>query len=184
MIVRSKLALIPSAALLLTGFTLLVSTFSTMNPAITSLMPVLVSPWLSSHVSLIMISYALFAFMMISGVTALILWRFKTESEGVVRRLHYISLVLLYPALFALAAGIFIGAVWANVSWGRYWEWDPKEVWALITMMVYSIAFHTSLVPQLRKPLVFHIFSILAFLTVIMTYFGVNYLLGGMHSYS
>ena len=77
-----------------------------------------------------------------------------------------------------------MGAVWANVSWGRYWGWDPKEVWALVTMMVYSAALHTRMLPALRRPMAFHVFCVAAFLCVLVTYFGVNMLLGGMHSYA
>jgi hypothetical protein len=95
-----------------------------------------------------------------------------------------VSLLLLYPAVFLLAAGIFIGAVWANVSWGRYWGWDPKEVWALITLLVYAAALHSSSLPRFRRSLFFHTFCVAAFLTVLITYFGVNFLLGGMHSYA
>ena len=80
--------------------------------------------------------------------------------------------------------GIFIGAVWANVSWGRYWGWDPKEVWALITMLVYALALHPASLKWFRYPMFFHVFGIVAFLTVLITYFGVNFLLGGMHSYA
>ena len=83
-----------------------------------------------------------------------------------------------------LGAGIFIGAVWANESWGRYWAWDPKEVWALITFMVYGLAFHTDSFPVFRRPRFFHIYVVLALLTVLMTYFGVNHWLGGLHSYN
>lgn len=162
---------------LLSGFALLVSYLGQMNPQITPLMPVLVSPWLSMHVSLIMMSYALFAFMMLNGILALCLRRSA-------RMLMLLSRLLLYPATFFLGAGIFLGAVWANVSWGRYWAWDPKEVWALITFMVYGVAFHARSLRIFRKPLFFHIYMIAAFLTVLMTYFGVNYILGGMHSYA
>ena len=84
----------------------------------------------------------------------------------------------------ALGIGIFVGAIWANVSWGEYWGWDPKEVWALITFMIYAAALHPKTLPALRRPMVFHIFMIVSFLTIIMTYFGVNYVLGGMHSYA
>jgi ABC-type transport system involved in cytochrome c biogenesis permease subunit len=82
-----------------------------------------------------------------------------------------------------LAVGIILGAVWANVSWGSYWSWDPKEVWALVTMIFYGIAFHRQSLSWLRRPIPFHLYMIFCFLTVLMTYFGVNYLLGGMHSY-
>ena len=162
---------------LLSGFALLVSYLGQMNPQITPLMPVLVSPWLSSHVSLIMMSYALFAFMMLNGVLALCLRR-----EAL--RLMLLSRLLLYPAAFFLGAGIFLGAIWANVSWGHYWTWDPKEVWALVTFMVYGVAFHARSLRCFRRPVFFHVYMIAAFLTVLMTYFGVNYVLGGMHSYA
>ena len=162
---------------LLSGFALLVAHLGQMNPQITPLMPVLVSPWLSMHVSLIMMSYALFAFMMLNGILALCIRR-----HG--KMLMLLSRLLLYPANFFLGAGIFMGAVWANVSWGRYWAWDPKEVWALITFLVYGMAFHLKSLPAFRSPLFFHIYMVAAFLTVLMTYFGVNYILGGMHSYA
>ena len=91
---------------------------------------------------------------------------------------------MLYPAVFLLAVGIFLGALWANISWGRYWGWDPKEVWALITLLVYSVAFHSQSIALLRRPAYFHAYLVAAFLMVLMTYFGVNYFLGGMHSYA
>jgi ABC-type transport system involved in cytochrome c biogenesis permease subunit len=94
-----------------------------------------------------------------------------------------ISKILLFPAIFCLAIGIFIGAVWANISWGRYWGWDPKEVWALITLLVYSFAFHSQSLSFFRHPIFFHTFMIVAFICVLITYFGVNFILGGMHSY-
>jgi len=162
---------------LLSGFTLLVSYLGEMNPQITPLMPVLVSPWLSLHVSVIMMSYALFAFILLNGVWALCVPR---EAE----RLMTYSRLMLYPAVFLLTAGIFIGAVWANVSWGRYWGWDPKEVWALITMLIYALPLHATSLPWFRKPRFFHIYTIAAFLSVLITYFGVNFFLGGMHSYA
>ena len=184
-----KSEVIPSMGLLLSGFALLVASLGAMNPGITKLIPVLQSPWLSIHVSLIMISYALFGFMMFNGITALILHftssknKSKTISEDYVIRLQKISQIILYPALFTLTAGIFVGAVWANVSWGRYWGWDPKEVWALITMLIYSFAVHSQTLKIFRKPIFFHVFTIVAFLSIIMTYFGVSFFFGGMHSY-
>ncbi len=169
---------------LLAGFTLLVAWLGEMNPQITPLMPVLHSPWLSSHVSLIMMSYALFAFLLLNGLLALFLmWHGRGESAQV-GLLTDLSKLLLYPALACLSVGIFLGAVWANVSWGRYWGWDPKEVWALITMLVYSLALHGQSLTWFRSSKHFHLFMVLAFLTVLMTYFGVNYILGGMHSYA
>lgn len=176
-LLRRRFPFVLPFGLLLAGFTLLVSYLGQMNPQITPLMPVLVSPWLSAHVSLIMMSYALFAFLLLNGVLALCL-------PLRARQLMLFSRLLLYPAVFFLGAGIFLGAVWANVSWGRYWAWDPKEVWALVTFMVYGVAFHRQSLPALRRPRFFHFYMIAAFLTVLMTYFGVNYVLGGMHSYA
>ena len=92
--------------------------------------------------------------------------------------------ILLYPAVFLLTIGVFIGAIWANVSWGTYWSWDPKEVWALITLIIYALPLHGQSLPLLRKPLFFHGYCIIAFLSVLITYFGVNFILGGMHSYA
>ena len=189
-----KSEVIPSTGLLLSGFALLVATLGAMNPEITQLVPVLQSPWLSIHVSLIMVSYSLFGFMMFNGITALILYfssgkkktGVRTEpliKENYVIRLQKISQIILYPALFTLTAGIFVGAVWANVSWGRYWGWDPKEVWALITMLIYSFAIHIQTLKIFQRPIFFHVFTIVAFLSIIMTYFGVTIFFGGMHSY-
>ncbi|MDL2319610.1 cytochrome c biogenesis protein CcsA [Alistipes sp. OttesenSCG-928-B03] len=170
---------------LLCGLTLMVSMFGESSPRITQLVPVLSSPLLSLHVVVIMIAYSLFAFMMFNGVAALIIGGYRRQGwKQQVERLQTMSRILLYPALFCLVAGIFVGAVWANVSWGRYWGWDPKEVWALITMLVYSLAVHTGSLPVFRRPMFFHVFCIVAFLTVLITYFGVNFVLGGMHSYA
>jgi len=147
------------------------------------LQPVLQTPLLGIHVSVIMLAYTLFAVIMINGILGLC-WRAKRE------RLMNLSQVLLYPALFCLTAGIFIGAVWANMSWGRYWGWDPKETWALITMLVYALLLHlpqlkrVCKIPNSRYPMIYHIFSVIAFLFVLFTYFGVSYLLGGLHSYA
>lgn len=165
---------------LLSGFTLLVAYLGEINPQITPLMPVLLSPWLSIHVSLIMIAYALYAYIFLNGILALCL-RHKPEQ---VERLMLFSKLMSYPATLFLGVGIFIGSVWANVSWGNYWSWDSKEVWALITFMIYGVAFHGTSLPWMRKPMHYHIYMVLAFLSVLMTYVGVNYFLTGMHSYA
>lgn len=169
--------------LMAAGLALMVSMLGERNPQITTLMPVLASPLLSIHVILVMLSYSLFAFLFFNGVTALIMNRMGS-STAILNRLTDISRIMLYPAVFLLAVGIFTGAVWANVSWGRYWGWDPKETWALITMLVYSLTFHEQSLPAFRRPIFLHVYIVLAFLTVLMTYFGVNYVLGGMHSYA
>lgn len=168
--------------LLLSGCFLLVSHISQMDPQITHIMPVLSSPLLSVHVSLVMTAYALLSLTFIAALTALLLHALRRDER--LEGLRQLSLLFLYPALTVLAMGIFIGAVWANISWGAYWSWDPKEVWALITLLVYAVGVHSQTLPALRRPLVFHTFMALAFLTLLMTYFGVNYVLGGMHSYA
>lgn len=168
---------------LLCGLSLLVATMGEANPQITALKPVLSSPLLSVHVVVIMFSYALLAFIMLNGLTAILLHCFSENAQRQIERLKTISHLMLYPAVFCLAIGIFVGAIWANLSWGRYWGWDPKEVWALITLMVYSLALHTDSLPMFRKPMFFHLFAVVAFLAVLFTYFGVNFLLGGLHSY-
>ena len=146
--------------------------------------PVLNSPLLSVHVSIIMMGFAMLSFTFISGLTAILLRLVSRTAQPKMVQLQQLSLVFLYPALAALGIGIFIGAIWANVSWGEYWGWNPKEVWALITFMIYAIPLHARSVAQLRRPTAFHLFMTLAFLTLVMTYFGVNYFLGGMHSYA
>ena len=169
------------------GLTLLVSTFGNDTEQIAPLAPVLRSPLLSIHVVVIMLSYTLFAFTMLNGIAALIIHAIhgnSTWANGEIAELQRRSTIMLYPAVFLLTTGIFIGAVWANISWGRYWGWDPKEVWALITMLIYSMTLHSGSIKAMRRPMFFHIYCIVAFLTVLLTYFGVNFLLGGMHSYA
>ena len=163
--------------LLLSGFSLLVAYLGQMNPQITPLVPVLLSPWLSLHVSTVMLSYALLAFIFLDAIVGL------CQPEHA-ERLMLLSRLLLYPAVFLLGIGIFLGAVWANQAWGSYWSWDPKETWALITFMIYGVAFHDKSIRWLQQPKQFHLFALLAFLTVLMTYVGVNYFLTGMHSYA
>lgn len=123
------------------------------------LVPILRSPFLVVHVGTIMLSYILLV-------------------VSIIRR------SMLRPAVFLLATGIFLGALWANVSWGTYWSWDPKESWALITLLVYSVPLHSKSLPWLNSIRNYRIYSVLAFACLLMTYFGVNFLLGGMHSYA
>ena len=162
---------------MLSGFFLLVSHINQMDPAIGQMMPVLNSPLLSIHVSIIMMSYALLSLTFICGIMGICMQSHAEE-------LQTLSRIFLYPALTAMGFGIFIGAIWANVSWGNYWSWDSKETWALITFMIYAVVVHTQSLPIFRKPLTYHIYISLAFLSIAMTYFGVNYFLTGMHSYA
>ena len=162
---------------LISGFFLQVSHINQMDPAIGQMMPVLNSPLLSIHVSIIMMSYALLSLTFICGIMGICM-----RSHG--EELQALSRIFLYPALTTMGFGIFIGAIWANVSWGNYWSWDSKETWALITFMIYAVVVHTQSLPVFRKPLVYHIYITLAFMSIAMTYFGVNYFLTGMHSYA
>lgn len=179
---RRRFLLLAPFGLLISGLTLLVAMMGESNPQITPLMPVLSSPLLSIHVCVIMVAYSLLAFILLNALTALTLG--SRRHEQAVQQLTRISQLMLYPAVFCLAAGIFIGAIWANQSWGRYWGWDPKEVWALITLIVYSVPIHRQTISWLQSPRWFHLYMALAFLSILMTYFGVNFFLGGMHSYA
>ena len=172
-----RIRLVMVFGFLLSGFFLLVSHINQMDPAIGQMMPVLNSPLLSMHVSIIMMSYALLSLTFICGIMGICM-----RSHG--EELQTLSRVFLYPALTCMGFGIFIGAIWANVSWGNYWSWDSKETWALITFMIYAVVVHTQSLPVFRKPLVYHIYITLAFMSIAMTYFGVNYFLTGMHSYA
>ncbi|MDR0543242.1 MAG: cytochrome c biogenesis protein CcsA [Dysgonamonadaceae bacterium] len=145
---------------------------SRLNP----MTPVLRTPMLALHVSVIMLAYLLFLFIALTSAVGL-------ASKKQRNRFYRWNIKLLYPALFLLAAGIFIGAVWANISWGHYWGWDAKETWALITMLTYALPMHRKSLPFFSIPYKFHLYCLLAFLTVLMTFLGVSFLLGGMHSY-
>ena len=144
------------------------------------LMPVLRSPFFSLHISTIVTAYALLLGIAVVGIIALV----RPKNQPRLEQLKSLSTAMLYPAVALLAAGIFIGAIWANVSWGNYWSWDPKEVWALITLFIYAAPLHEKIWKTFQKPLFFHIYGILAILSVVITYFGVNLLLGGVHSYN
>jgi ABC-type transport system involved in cytochrome c biogenesis permease subunit len=163
---------------LVASFCLLVAMLGGSSSQLSPLMPVLQSPLLSIHVMTVMCAYSLFALQMLLGIYALFTLHSKLE------RVTALSQLLLYPAVFLLTIGIFLGAVWANVSWGDYWSWDPKESWALITLMVYAVPLHSASIGIFRKPRFYHLYMVIAFLAVLITYFGVNYLLGGMHSYA
>ncbi len=157
------------------SFLLLVAMLGMKDPILSPVMPVLASPWLSVHVSLVMLSYAILGFTLPVAVTALIVARQRA-------RLASLALSLLAPGVFLLGLGIITGAMWANVSWGRYWAWDPKETWSLVTLMLYSIPLHKYF-KMSKQPLFCCIYLILAFSSVIMTYFGVN-LLPSLHAYN
>ena len=177
LLMQFRIRIVMVFGFLLSGFFLLVSHINQMDPAIGQMMPVLNSPLLSIHVSIIMMSYALLSLTFICGIMGICMRNHGEELQA-------LSRLFLYPALTCMGFGIFIGAIWANVSWGNYWSWDSKETWALITFMIYAVVVHTQSLPIFRKPLTYHIYITLAFLSIVMTYFGVNYFLTGMHSYA
>ena len=182
-LLRRKFPIIVGFGPLLASFCLLVSLLAGSTSQLTPLMPVLQSPLLSVHVMTVMCAYALFAIQVLLGIQALVFIR-RPRHDAELERTTALSQLLLYPAVFLLTVGIFLGAVWANVSWGNYWSWDPKESWALITLMVYAVPLHKSSIDRFSRPLFYHLYMVAAFLTILMTYFGVNYFLGGMHSYA
>ncbi len=167
---------------LIMGFVLLAAMMEGVRPPVSHTMPVLKSPLLLIHVAVIMFAYALLAFALINSCVALLSRLFSKDWQSRALRLRDVTLTMLYPAVFFLVAGIIIGSVWANISWGNYWSWDPKEVWALITSVVYAVPLY--LKRDDKHPMLFHLYVLLAFLSVLITYFGVNLILGGVHSYA
>jgi ABC-type transport system involved in cytochrome c biogenesis permease subunit len=176
---NSKLALGTLCLAAICGAAAFLSGISTPGPV----QPILRTPLLPLHVITIIISYALIGLLAVNALVSLCLYGIKRNSERLEAAAVY-GRVMLYFAVAFLVAGIFLGAVWGNISWGRYWGWDPKEVWALITLIICSFGFHTRSLPFMARPLVFHCFCIVAFVAVLFTYLGVNYLLGGLHSYA
>lgn len=175
-------------ATLFGGIILFVSGLSWMDPQINPLVPVLRSPWLMFHVAVIVGAYGFFGISCLIGLTNLVMMS-VTGKKNVgmlkdrVRELSIVNEMSLLVGLALMTIGTFLGAIWANESWGRYWGWDPKETWALITMVAYAVVTHLRLIPGCNNPWLFNVSSVVAFYTVLMTFFGVNYFLSGMHSY-
>lgn len=184
---RSAFAL--SSTAVLASMTLMVAHLSFMDPEITNLVPVLKSYWLTLHVSVITGSYGFLGLGAILGLISLILILLSNEGNrdrisATIDELTLINYKSLTFGLYFITIGTFLGAVWANESWGRYWGWDPKETWSLITIIVYSIVIHSRNIPGMKDIFTFNLLSLFAFSSVLMTYFGVNYYLSGMHSYA
>ncbi len=177
-------------ATLFSGSLLFVSYLDWLNPEITNLMPVLKSSfWLKVHVATIVSSYAPLALSAVLGLMVLILMIIKTDKSKIaidtrIKELSYINESAMTIGLFVLAVGTFLGGVWANESWGRYWAWDPKETWALISIIVYAVVLHLRFVPALNNRYTLNMTSVFAFGSIIMTSYGVNYYLSGLHSYA
>lgn len=177
------------ASAFLTAMMLMIAHWNWMDPAIENLVPVLNSYWLMIHVSIIVASYGPFALSMILGVSALIFMvltneRNKTHLQVKIKEITYINEMSMTVGLVMLTIGNFLGGQWANESWGRYWGWDPKETWALISIMIYAFILHARLIPGLRGRYIFNVLSVFGFASILMTYFGVNFYLAGLHSYA
>ncbi|MNL30503.1 Cytochrome c biogenesis protein CcsA [compost metagenome] len=160
-----------------------------MNPQITPLVPVLKSYWLMIHVAIITSSYGFFGLSALMGTVVLVLYiidnnKISTKVKSSITELTIVNEMSLTVGLFLLTVGTFLGGIWANESWGRYWSWDPKETWAFISVIIYAFVLHVRLIPGLRTKYLFNLLSLLSFSTIIMTYFGVNYYLTGLHSYA
>ena len=178
-----------AATMILSGSILLVAMLSYLDPEITPLVPVLKSYWLTIHVSLIAGSYGFLMLGAIIGLINLIMMIFlnpenRNTIKNKVQELSLISEITLIAGLVMLSVGTYLGGVWANESWGRYWGWDAKETWALVTILVYAFILHMRLIPGLRGLYSFNLASLFGLASVIMTYFGVNYYLSGLHSYA
>jgi cytochrome c-type biogenesis protein CcsB len=184
-----KSAFALSATAVLASMTLMVAHLSFMDPEITNLVPVLKSYWLTLHVSVITGSYGFLGLGAILGLIIMVLLLFSNSGNrerisATIDELTVINYKTLTLGLYFLTIGTFLGAVWANESWGRYWGWDPKETWSLITIIIYSIVIHSRNIPGMKDVFTFNLLSLFAFSSVLMTYFGVNYYLSGMHSYA
>ena len=184
-----KSELTVAATAFVAAMVLMVAHWNWTDPEIGNLVPVLNSYWLMIHVAVIVGSYGPFTLGMILGLVALILMLFtnknnKQKMDLNIKELTYINEMALTVGLVMLTIGNFLGGQWANESWGRYWGWDPKETWALVSIMVYAFVIHMRFVPKLRGTWVYNFFSVLAFASILMTYFGVNFYLTGLHSYA
>jgi cytochrome c-type biogenesis protein CcsB len=179
---------LPGTAIL-AAMMIIVSEMNLLNPQITPLVPVLKSYWLMIHVAIITGSYGFLGLACILGLLNLILYIFRGDSNGkVVTRniseLTYISEMTMTIGVFMLTVGTFLGGVWANESWGRYWGWDPKETWALVSVLVYAIILHLRYIPGLKSKFVFNVVSFWGYSAILFTFFGVNFMLVGLHSYA
>ena len=173
---------------ILASILLWVAGLSWLDPEITSLVPVLKSYWLVIHVALESGSYGFFALSCLMGMITLLLIIFSKadnqKAQLTIKELRYVNEIVMTIGLFMIAIGTFLGGVWANESWGRYWGWDPKETWALISILVYAFILHTRFIPGLTSVYTFSFLSVIGLGSIIMTYFGVNYYLSGLHSYA
>ena len=184
---RSALTL--AATSILAGIFLFVAHLNWLDPQITNLVPVLQSYWLMVHVAVITASYGFLGLGALLGLLVLVLFILRGNGknkniDNSIKELSIINEMTLLVGLALITLGNFLGGVWANESWGRYWGWDPKETWAAVTILVYAAVVHLRFIPKLSSYYTFNVSAVLAYSSVIMTYFGVNYYLSGMHSYA
>ncbi len=183
-----KYPMVLGTAAFLSGLTLFVAHLNWVNPEITNLVPVLKSYWLLLHVAIITASYGFIGLSAVLGLLVMILYAMMKEHNRkminhFVDQLTTISEMSVILGLYMLTVGTFLGGIWANESWGRYWGWDPKETWALVTVVVYAFIAHMRMIPSLKDKFSYNLATVIGFTSVIMTYFGVNYFLSGLHSY-
>jgi cytochrome c-type biogenesis protein CcsB len=184
---RSPMTMASTA--ILAGLILFVAHLNWMDPQVTNLVPVLNSYWLSIHVAVITASYGFLGLGALLGFISISLFIIKNEKNSrhitlSIKELNSINEMSLMVGLMLLTIGNFLGGVWANESWGRYWGWDPKETWALVTILVYAVVVHLRFIKSIYSEFNFAVISLMAYSSVIMTYFGVNYYLAGLHSYA
>ena len=184
-----KSALTIAATTFVTSIILFVAGMNWLDPEIANLQPVLNSWWLLVHVSIIVASYGPLTLGMILGIFALFLMLFTTKNNKKkmdvnIKEITIINEMAVTVGVVMLTIGNFLGGMWANESWGRYWGWDPKETWALISIMIYAFVLHMRLIPGLRGRYTFNLWTVIAYASIMMTYFGVNFYLSGLHSYA
>jgi cytochrome c-type biogenesis protein CcsB len=185
---RFNKAILPIAAIL-AYFILFVTEMNLLDPEITPLQPVLKSYWLMIHVAIITASYAFLGLAAMIGIVNMVLYLIRTQRNGErftqnIGALTYVSEMTMTIGLFMLTIGTFLGGIWANESWGRYWGWDPKETWALVSVLVYAIILHFRYIPGLKGKFTFNVWSLWGYSAILFTFFGVNFILVGLHSYA
>jgi cytochrome c-type biogenesis protein CcsB len=184
-----KNAVVIAGTAILASLMIFVSEMNLLDPEITPLVPVLKSYWLMIHVAIITGSYGFLGLACILGLFNLVLYTFRTSSKGEIitiniNELTYVSEMTMTIGLFMLTIGTFLGGIWANESWGRYWGWDPKETWALVSVLVYAVILHLRFIPGLKGKFFFNVVSFWGYSAILFTFFGVNFMLVGLHSYA
>jgi cytochrome c-type biogenesis protein CcsB len=184
-----KNAVILAGTAILASMMIFVTEMNLLDPEITPLQPVLKSYWLMIHVAIITSSYGFLGLAAILGLLNLTLYTFRSKRNAQIvtiniNELTYVSEMTMTIGLFMLTIGTFLGGVWANESWGRYWGWDPKETWALVSVLVYAVILHLRYIPSLQSKFTFNVVSLWGYSAILFTFFGVNFYLVGLHSYA